>query len=317
VAGIPSGWSREEVAAVRDAVRHGLGEEPASLGRLRSHPSRQVYLVRLEAREVVLKVLHSRDMRALACRYAVDALRAAGIPSPAVLAVHKAGRLFGKPYLIMERAAGLPLNEWLLAAKPDDPSRHAVLEDLGRHLALMHTLPGAGGFGKLDDDGRGRYGSWREYLQAERLPHLAQLRERGILSRRAEERAGRAVARHEALQELDAPLLLHNDLTLKNVFVDPARLRVSAVIDLHNALGGDPVLDVARFEYFYRGRGFLGPLLTGYGPLPDGFDLRQRLHLLLILVEKLVWLQGQEEAFPGRVEKDLELLEETVAALAD
>jgi Ser/Thr protein kinase RdoA (MazF antagonist) len=315
VAEIPEGWSREEIHAVRDAVRHGLGEEPKSLARLRSHPSRQVYLVRLEEREVVLKVLHSRDMRALACRFAVDALREAGIPSPAVLKVHKAGRLFGKPYLIMERVAGLPMNEWLLGAKPDDAALHAVLEELGRHLAVMHTLPGAGGFGKLNDDGRGRYETWREYLAAERLPSLARLREGGILSRRTERRADEAIERHDELQDVASPFLLHNDLTLKNVFIDPRGPRVAALIDLHNALGGDPALDVARFEYFYRGRGYLGPLLAGYGERREGFDLRQRLQLLLILVEKLVWLQGQEERFPGRIEKDLELLEETVGDL--
>ena len=73
-------------------------------------------------------------------RWAMDAARAAGVPTPRVLEV---GNLAdGRPYMIAEHVHG---TEGRVA-----PDRLAVLEALGRAAALVHKVP-TRGFGTVFD----------------------------------------------------------------------------------------------------------------------------------------------------------------------
>lgn len=299
------------------------------MSRLEGRTGRRVFFVELPDREVVLKVLNVRTSRAVGCDFAVDSLRRAGVPTPRVLAVNRSRRhdseFLDFPFLILEKAEGMPMDRWLLERKPNLADRHAVLRQVGETLRKIHSLPVASGWGNLNDQGVGRFDSWAEYLEKNRVRQADGRLVRPLDSEWLQREARLTAAERARLAALferpdgfggpAAPRLVHNDLTLKNIFLDPDRLEVTAVLDLHNALAGDPALDIARFEYFYRGRGHLASLRVGYGATDEAFE-RRRLHLLLfVLLEKTAWLRGREESFPGRLEDDVLLLRRTIAAL--
>lgn len=298
--------------------------------RLEGRAGRRVFFVELPDREVVLKVLNARKSRAVGCDFAVDSLRQAGVPTPRVLAVDRSGRHEGEfldfPFLVLEKAEGMPMDRWLLERKPNLADRHAVLRQVGEILRRIHSLPVASGWGNLNDEGVGRFDSWAEYLEENRVRQAdgrlvrtldsVWMEREALLSAAERSRLAAIFERPDGFEGPAAPRLVHNDLTLKNIFLDPDELVVTAILDLHNALAGDPALDIARFEYFYRGRGHLVSLRSGYGATDEAFE-RRRLHLLLfVLLEKSAWLRGREKSFPGRLENDVLLLRQTIEALA-
>ena len=320
----------EEDRAVRAAVGRHLQAEVVEIDKLVGRVGRRVFFVRLEDREVVLKVLDSRKSRAVGCEFAVDSLRQVGVPTPRVLAVDRSGWResgpFDYPFLILERVAGLPMDRWVLEEKPQPRPLSTVLRRVGENLRKIHSVRVPSGWGLLNDQGVGRFGSWLEYLEKHRVRRAdgskvlaldtEWLEREDLLTPVWRARLDWLLERRDSFAALAEARLVHNDLTLKNIFLDPADLRVTAILDLHNALAGDPALDLARFEYFYRGRGYRAALRAGYGEMESPFESR-RLHLLVfVLLEKISWLRGREERFPGRLEDDLALLRQTVARLS-
>ena len=323
--------TEQEREAVERAASHYLGVAPTRVERISGHSARQVFRVSLPDRDVVLKVLHARKVRAVGCNFAVEGLTRAGVPTPQILAVDRSGRygagdFFEYSFLIQEVVPGEPLDRWVLEAKPSSEELAPILRRLGRLLRAIHSIEAAEGFGVVNDEGVGRYSTWYEHLSRSIVRQLSKrivpvlspdrLRDEGFISARQAAVIDELFRPDREVFRLSLPRLLHNDLTLKNVFIDSGRLEVTGIIDLHNAVAGDPALELARFRYFYRGRGYLDPLVEGYGDWGDDFRQRQSLYLVFVLLEKIAWLEGQEEKFPGRIERDLELLSKTLEELS-
>ena len=314
--------SPQDDAAVRGAVDSLLGEPVQETLRIPGHSDRQAYMVRLKNREVILKVLNIRKPRAIGCEFVVSALNFVDVPTPRVLASSKADGFFDSPYLIQEKAAGTPMDTWISGAKPGHHNIVSVIHELGQLLRRVHSVRAPDGFGPINDEGKGRYKTWMGYLENSivrqksgrrvRILDLKHLRKNKHLKAEEVDKIQGLFAQHKPLLSIDKPFVLHNDLTLKNVFVDPKTLQITALIDLHNALAGDPAMELARFYYFYRGRGYYEHLLNGYGIASADFGLRQRLYLVYILIEKLEWLKGREKRFPDRLHKDLATLRDTL-----
>lgn len=320
----------EEKETVRAAVRRHLGTEALEVRKLVGRAGRRVFFVTLEDREVVLKVLNVRKSRSVGCDFAVEGLLQVGVPTPRVLAVDRTGRYEGEffeyPFLILEKAPGVPMDRWLLQDKPEPRECLEVLRRIGEDLRKVHSVRAASGWGYMNDRGIGRFGSWHEYLEGHtvrrgdgemaRALDTGWLVGEGWISSATRARVDAIFKSRHGFRPPAEARLVHNDLTLKNIFIDPAELRVTAVLDLHNALAGDPALDLARFEYFYRGRGHYEDLRKGYGEGGAEFERRCFYLLVFVLLEKLTWLRGREERFPGRLESDVALLEDTVEMLA-
>ena len=259
--------TRQEREAVDRATSHYLGAAPTEVARITGHSGRQVFRVSLPDRDIVLKVLHARKVRAVGCNFAVEGLTRAGVPTPQILAVDRSGRygsgdFFEYSFVIQEVVPGEPLDQWVLEAKPSSEDLASILRRLGGLLRAIHSIEVAEGFGVVNDEGVGRYSSWYEHLsrsivrQRSKLivPVLApdRLRDEGFISTRQAAVIDELFRADREVFRLSSARLLHNDLTLKNVFIDPERLEVTGIIDLHNAVAGDPALELARFRYFYR-----------------------------------------------------------------
>jgi aminoglycoside phosphotransferase (APT) family kinase protein len=121
-----------------------------------------------------------------------------------------------------------------------------------------------------------------------------------------------AVSRHwDTFDASPGPVLCHNDLHEGNVLVSEHRghWRVQGVVDVENAVAADPLLDLAKTDYYsVRGdpakrRG----LHDGYGRLGRSGSLRLELYRLYHALELYTWCaaRGDHHLLPP-IRSDLE-----------
>ncbi len=318
---------RAEARAVAECVEYYLGELPVSVARYPSSSSRQVYRIRMRDRDVVLKSLGGKRLASVSCVFVTNELCEAGVPTPRVLGAEAGDRsgfglLMGRPFVLTEAVPGERLDTWLQSG-PGDDAAGAAFTDLGRVLRRFHSAAPLAGLGKVNDHGVGDCSTWWEYLEGHRISHpdgrltrvleVAGLVEQGLLDPGHAEWIDSFFTGENPLFDLDRPSLLHNDVTLRNVLVDPEEKRVSGLIDLHNVVAGSPALELARFEYFYEERGYLPALLEGYG---REYGESRAVYLAYVLLEKVQWLISRQQRFPGRLPRDVERLRAAIEALS-
>ena len=100
------------------------------------------------------------------------------------------------------------------------------------------------------------------------------------------------------------PVLCHDDLHEDNVLVEQraGRWIVSGVVDVENASAADPMLDLAKADYYAREEPVRrAALLEGYGPLPPDGQARLALYRLHHALALWSWFSriGRERPLPG------------------
>jgi aminoglycoside phosphotransferase (APT) family kinase protein len=179
----------------------------------------------------------------------------------------------------MTRLPGTPLAE----TEVDDVT--AVYRQLGRFLARLHAIaqPAYGYvtthvLDPVPDNttymGRQFAKKLREFLELQGDPALHDLVQTHV------------AAHCDLFARCHAPVLCHNDIHEGNVLVEEGK--ITGIVDVENALAGDPWLDLAKAD-FYAARGDdtkLAALFDGYGAVPDG---RLRLYKLYHALELWDW----------------------------
>ena len=210
---------------VRQVAERHFGEKPRAVVEKGGGLTNAVYEFRVAKGTFIVR--SHRDATKindyLKEQWAMDAARAAGVPTPHVLEVGNFAD--GRPYMICERAAGI---EGRLA---DD--RPAVLRELGRLAARLHRVR-TRGYGHVFDwssNRLSRHETWADWLR-----HGFDVERRlGVLCRHRVLSAAQAVTLRRTGNEIARwrrrPALQHGDLRLKNVFVDPRTTKISSLID--------------------------------------------------------------------------------------
>lgn len=215
--------ARRTREAARAIVEHHFGSRPNRLTRLAGGITNAVY--RADHTEGAFVVRLSDDPvkinEYLKEQWAIARAREAGVPVPDVLEV---GNRIGQPYMIAHAAAGQPAT--------NHPQRLAIVEELGRIAARIHTVK-TDGFGETFDWSQNqlsRAESWADYLrdQLRVEERVALLVEREMLTESKAKALRAELAR--IARWTDPPTLNHGDLRLKNLLVDD-RGQVTALID--------------------------------------------------------------------------------------
>ena len=165
-------------------------------------------------------------------RWAMDAAREVGVPTPRVLEVGNFAD--GRPYMIAQQVRGIEGRH--------APDRLGVLEQLGRAARLVHGVR-THGFGPVFDwsgNQLSRHASWADWLAngfavERRIAILLQHRAIDPRQARALRRSASEMARWRK-----PPCLHHGDLRLKNTIVDPESGRIAALLDWDNASSSPP-----------------------------------------------------------------------------
>ncbi|MEO6090391.1 MAG: aminoglycoside phosphotransferase family protein [Umezawaea sp.] len=199
-------------------------------------------------------------------------------PVPEVLLVEPAGDLLGRAFTVLAKLPGLPLSE--VAPHLSDAQHHRLYRRLGEVLAAVHGI-GQNSYGYVATEVVEPEPTNTAYMTRQFARKLAEFADLGgdpALHRAV----GDVVAERAGLfARCAAPVLCHNDFHEGNVLVERGSdgWAVTGFIDVENAIAADPLLDLAKTDYYsVRGSGAkLMGLLEGYGSLPD--DWRDRVAL--------------------------------------
>lgn len=119
--------------------------------------------------------------------------------------------------------------------------------------------------------------------------------------------------RADAFAGCAAPRLCHNDFHEGNILVAPEAdgWALTGIIDVENAVAADPLLDLAKTQYYsiHGDEAKLSGFLDGYGPLPHDRTDRVRLYRLYHALELWDWFAsiGNLDPLPG-ITEDLRTL---------
>lgn len=245
---------------VEAAVRRATGTTPVRLERILAGQVCEVY----DTGDVIVRISHEEEPRFGGERWALDAARAVGVPTPQVLLLEDA-------ICVEEKLPGERLD--VLLDRGEWPA--AAIEQIGALLARFHSIR-IDGFGYLQPDGRG----WpvEFYLLdvlAERVALMAAAEHFGLSAARID--CGlETLAEYAPRHPWTTPRLVHGDFTMDNILIDGDR--VSGVIDMEKATGGHPAEDLMIWDSCCGSRIPLKSLLASYG---SGVD-EAMFHLLLL-----------------------------------
>lgn len=250
---------------VLEIARRHFGEPARSVRECSGGLTNAVYQFKVSQGEFVVRTQEdpTKVHDYLKEQWAMDAARAAGVPTPRVLEVGNSGN--GQAYMVVERVLGV---EGRLGVQRLD-----VLEHMGRAAATLHRVR-THGFGSVFDwssNSLSKHATWTGYLaegfDAEgRIDTL--VRHRVVTEKQA--RWLRKTSRQMASMR-QRPCLKHGDLRLKNVIVDPATCRVLAVIDWESCASmPGPAWDLS-LSLHDLGIDEKEAFLTGYGLTAKAF----------------------------------------------
>jgi aminoglycoside phosphotransferase (APT) family kinase protein len=288
-----------------EAAEYYLGKKPVSVLFLPDAGTfHSLYRVELEQERWYFRA----DVLGLfgpACELLIDEqvtrlVQSRDIPAPVVVKADVTRTHLPFDFEILQEARGQSLK-----SVEDPETQHvpeAILRDLGRSLAKVHSIH-VRGFGLLDAYPPifGVLESWPDYLRLHLDNHLEICEELKAISPRERRMIDSLLLEAEPLFKSAPCQLLHGDPGHHNVFVEEEK--VSCLIDWEDAMGGDPVFDLAFWGTFTREE-FREPLLAGYTEvrtLPEDFERRYWLYYLRISLSKTVhrFLFNYKER-PGR-----------------
>jgi aminoglycoside phosphotransferase (APT) family kinase protein len=163
-----------------------------------------------------------------------------------------------------------------------------VYEQAGELLGRIHRIPQPA-FGYLTDQVLEPLPSNDQYMARQFAKKLQEFEELGgdpgLQARIAE-----YVADHPVPADVE-PVLCHNDFHEGNLLVDPETWRLNGIIDVENAIAADPLLDLAKAQYYSikDDRAKLDGLLAGYGELPADWEQRTTTYRLYHALELWDW----------------------------
>jgi hygromycin-B 7''-O-kinase len=216
--------------------------------------------------------------------------RAEGLPPPSILGSDDSQELLPYNYLLMTMLKGQHLSH--VAPSLSALQLHDIYFQMGTLLAKVHDIT-LDAFGYITTRVIASHATNEAYMRFQFLKKLAELEAHGgaaSLRRRVEA----YVARHgELLTHAQTPVLCHDDYHEGNILVaeEEARWRVTWIIDVENAVAGDPLLDIAKTDYYAikehaaKREGFL----AGYGRLPVHWHDRVQLYKLYHALELWDW----------------------------
>lgn len=302
--------SPADTSTIASLCRQVFGVEPLSLAPI-DPPGTFHHLTRVglaDGRRVIVRVnARYREQADLALgvnAWAMARLGEHGLPSLAVHNVDISRRDVPFEYEILDEAPGCELTEY----NADTVRLPLLLGRLGSLLARIHRIE-VPGFGWVDIDpraadptaqpGQGLFDSWRDYLTTNLDAHVDRCRQIEVIDRFEARRILTILTTGFDSLEKSPSVLLHGDLSSRNIFTDGAS--ITALIDWEDCLAGDPVFDLAFWATFQPEDRY-PHLLGAYAAetaLPADFDRRFWLYFLRISLSKTV--QRHRFGYPDRV----------------
>lgn len=264
---------------VVDFVERGTRLKVVDIERLTLGDENEVYRFRVAGAHTLIYVRIRRPESGTfdAEVWAMDQVRSVGVPVPTVLALGKIGSPDAlRAAMVIANSPGRPLDRALPTLTADQ--RHIALTNLGRALALMHTIR-TPGVARPDPDGR--WPDPHDVMDAfvvERRGQRPQLESAGLTAAEIDRIIG-TIGTSPDIPAATDPVLCHGDLHPGHAFVNE-QFEICGVIDWGLWHCGSAVDDLSTIYLHYPADDF-ETILAGHGH-PDGPDFRRRLALAVI-----------------------------------
>ncbi|WP_199856849.1 phosphotransferase family protein [Nocardia suismassiliense] len=211
-------------------------------------------------------------------------------PVPVILRVEPDTALFGYACTAMTMLPGVPLSH--VSADLDTAQVARVYRQLGATLAAIHRI-GQSSYGYLTTRILDPEPDNTAYMTRQFAKKLAEFEELGGDLELHTGIRNYVAKRTDLFRRCEAPVLCHNDFHEGNVLVEHRvdGWKVSGFIDVENAVAADPLLDLAKTDY-YAVQGDpvkRTALVDGYGPLPADWAARSALYRLYHALELWDW----------------------------
>jgi aminoglycoside phosphotransferase (APT) family kinase protein len=233
-----------------------------------------------------------------------------GAPVPKVLWLDDTGTHLDSSVLVMEWCDG----ELMKHVRPTlSAEQQAVVDRQVAHWLRRFHEHTAHSFGLFADDAA-RFARWSEAFIGLYDMVIADARDAEVALPRSYDELTALPRRHaDALDLVTVPRFVHWDLWDQNVFVDPATLQVTGLIDFERALWADPLMEVN-----FAIKGDDPAYLAEYGPIftDDAGRLRRRLYDLYLSTVMTVESTFRQYRDPANESLGRMWLDGTLAALA-
>jgi aminoglycoside phosphotransferase (APT) family kinase protein len=235
---------------------------------------------------------YERGILATEAMYYRLAGRLAGVAVPSVAAVDAGRGVVAGGYLVMSECPGRPWH--LLRPLPGPGERDELRAEVGRQVAIVHTITGSG-FGYPSAPLRS---SWRVAFLEMADAVLADAGQFAVpLPRPAPQIRELLAAQAPVLDQVQTPVLVHFDLWDGNILVDMGQgaPRISGLIDAERAFWGDPLAEfvsLALFADIEQDPAFLHGYRKAGGTVTFDAAARLRLSLYRAYLYLIMWVEA-------------------------
>jgi len=274
---------------VADIIRSSVGEDIESIERIVRGESNEVYSIKTRHKnDVILRIGHWAKKTFEREAWAIEQAASIGVPVPKIIAVGDVPNVTAQTYYcVQEKLRGTALDTLLLSDGLSKERAKSIVEKAGEALAKIHSIK-TSGWGYLTESNRGENSTLDDrfakvIVKRDRIN--AALQKAGVSSTDIE----------TVLSQLKSGLsvfegnqrLVHGDFGPKHVFVDEHD-DITGIIDWEQAESADPVVEFARWNYWFDKSSPTEWLKTGHEritKLGDDYDERFRIAKL----ESAIW----------------------------
>lgn len=276
-------------------VQKAVKSPVANANRLVIGQMNEVYNITTEdGQNIIVRISPQEDPRFEAERWALDASRKAGVPTPKVFLVEKA--VFNKKtvtFCIEEKLSGKPLDE-LLKDKKTKIKLNNAIKQIGDVLGKMHRVQ-VDGLGYLQPNGKGWDIPFSKIMLdlIEKEDELLTAAAKWDVSHSKVNKGLALLAKNTALYDWNKPSLTHGDFGPPHILVEDDS--ITGIIDMQECSGNHPVFDFVHWETTYGKDIPLQQLIDSYSnkalfdetfePLFHLVLLRHCLWMLIVNVE--------------------------------
>jgi aminoglycoside phosphotransferase (APT) family kinase protein len=238
------------------------------------------------------------------------------LPIPRVLWRDASKTLLPLNLLVMTKINGQALVH--LEASLNDAVLFDIYRQMGEVLRKFHDI-GMESFGYLVTGGvSAPYLNNESYMAFEFRERVKEFRDCGGDPEFAGRLERYVASRRHLLQGCSAPIFCHNDFHIGNIMVTESadgKLQMSGVVDVENAIAGDPLFDVAKTLLYNikENRVKRDGFLAGYGPI-DRPDWEETIELYSVyhVLEGWSWIAFLGEKPSATLVRQMEKVADTI-----
>lgn len=274
---------------IQQAVFKATGKSIKEKTRIIEGENNEVYDIKLtDDIHVIVRINHNSASALKREEWAINECRKIGVPVPTILLselIQSGKQHFA--FSIQSKIPGVLLKTILKEVAEEE--KKALIQKAGTIFSLIHTVS-TSGFGELDGSGQGEYKTFLDRLQQlyESKWYIQELAQKYEIAEETIEKTNEYIKKYEKLVTNTESKLLHNDYRPIHIFFE--NNEICGVIDFEVARAGDPIQDLATWDYYFWDRFPFEWLTSGYTNktlFDKDFDIKLNVYKLISCIELL------------------------------